>query len=275
MSKNIPQVVTIAGSDSSGGAGIQADLKTFQERYVYGASIILAVTAQNTFGVQASYPIPHAMVEAQFESVFDDLDIKAMKTGMLFNASYIRLVAKQIQEHKDIPYILDPVMVAKGGAKLLSSAAVSDLIKYLIPLATLVTPNLPEAEVITDMQISTKEDMEKAAKVIKAQGAKNVLITGGHLEDSTSAETSDYLLLEDGSSKYFTSPRIKTRNTHGTGDTLSACIVAELAKGKTLVEAVSLAKDFIQAAIKDGIKVGHGHGPTNHWAYRKIEAQDV
>ena len=266
--KNVKQVLTIAGSDSGGGAGIQADLKTFQERKVFGMSIIVAVTAQNTRGVQGSYPLPLEAVQAQFDSIFSDFDVSAMKTGMLVGSSYIQLIAAEIQKRPEIPYILDPVMIAKGGSALMEDNAISDLIKYLVPLATLVTPNIPEAERIADVSIKTKEDMVKAAKIIQSQGAKNVLLKGGHLEESQSEIASDYLLLENEEDQWFENDRVYTENTHGTGDTLASCIVAELAKGSEMKEAVALGIDFVNAAISDGIDVGHGHGPTNHWSYR-------
>lgn len=266
--ENVKQVLTIAGSDSGGGAGIQADLKTFQERKVFGMSVIVAVTAQNTRGVQGSYPLPLEAVQAQFDSIFSDFDVSAMKTGMLVGSSYIQLIAAEIQKRPEIPYILDPVMIAKGGSALMEDNAISDLIKYLVPLATLVTPNIPEAERIADVSIETKEDMIKAAKIIQSQGAKNVLLKGGHLEESQSEIASDYLLLENEEDQWFENDRVYTENTHGTGDTLASCIVAELAKGSKMKEAVALGIDFVNAAISDGIDVGHGHGPTNHWSYR-------
>lgn len=264
--KKVKQVLTIAGSDSGGGAGIQADLKTFQERKVFGMSIIVAVTAQNTLGVQGSYPLSLEAVQAQFDSVFSDLEVAAMKTGMLVGSPYIKLIASEISKRSDIPYVLDPVMIAKGGAALMDDDAVSDLIEYLVSLATLVTPNIPEAERISGLHIETKEDMIKVAKTIQKQGAKNILLKGGHLENSKSAVTSDYLLLENGEGRWFENKRVQTENTHGTGDTLAACIVSELAKGKPMEEAVEIGIDFVYAAISDGIDVGHGHGPTNHWA---------
>lgn len=266
--KNVKQVLTIAGSDSGGGAGIQADLKTFQECKVFGMSIIVAVTAQNTRGVQGSYPLPLEAVQAQFNSIFSDFEVSAMKTGMLVGSSYIQLIASEIQKRPEIPYVLDPVMIAKGGSPLMEDDAISDLIEYLVPLATLVTPNIPEAERIADISIKTKEDMIKAAKIIQRQGAKNVLLKGGHLEESQSDIASDYLLLENKEDQWFENDRVYTENTHGTGDTLASCTVAELAKGSGMREAVALGIDFVHTAISDGITVGHGHGPTNHWSYR-------
>lgn len=269
--KNIKQVLTIAGSDSGGGAGIQADLKTFQERKVFGMSIIVAVTAQNTRGVQGSYPLPLEAVKEQFDSIFSDFEVSAMKTGMLVGSPYIQLIAAEIRKRTEIPYVLDPVMIAKGGSALMAEDAIADVIEYLVPLTSLITPNIPEAERIADVSIQTKEDMVNTAKIIQKQGAKNVLLKGGHLEDSKSKITSDYLLLENGEEKWFEHDRVYTENTHGTGDTLASCIVSELAKGKSMEEAVKLGIEFVYAAISDGIDVGNGHGPTNHWAYRKKE----
>jgi len=269
--KKVKQVLTIAGSDSGGGAGIQADLKTFQERKVFGMSILVAVTAQNTSGVQGSYPLPLEAVQDQFDSVFSDLEVSAMKTGMLVGSPYIQLIASEIQKRPEIPYILDPVMIAKGGAALMNDDAIADLIEYLIPLVTLITPNIPEGERIADTSIASKEDMIETAKNIQKLGARNVLLKGGHLEDSKSALTSDYLLLEHGEERWFEHERVLTENTHGTGDTLASCIVAELAKGKSIEKAVETGIGFVYAAISDGIDVGNGHGPTNHWAYRKKE----
>ena len=271
--RKVKQVVTIAGSDSSGGAGIQADLKTFQERGVYGASIIVAITAQNTLGVQAVYPSPLDSVKTQFDSVFSDLDIAGLKTGMLVNKDYIRLLADEIKRHPEIPYVLDPVMIAKGGAPLMDEDSMNELLEYLIPLATLITPNIPEAEKISGRAIETTEDMVEVAKIIRKMGVKNVLIKGGHLQDSQSPTACDYLLQENGEGFWYESERIFTKNTHGTGDTLSACILAELAKGKDMQNAVDIGKEFIQAAIADGILVGAGHGPVNHWKYREIESK--
>ena len=267
--KPVPQALTIAGSDSGGGAGIQADLKTFQERGVFGASVIVAVTAQNTLGVQGIHKVPVDMVQMQMESVFSDLDIKALKTGMLPDTAIMCAVARELRKHPDIPVVVDPVMVAKGGAHLMENEAAATLMREILPLATVATPNLPEAEVIAQMEIKTPDDLLTAARKIRALGVKNVVIKGGHRLATQDVE--DVLLAEDGSVHKFSAERIDTVRTHGTGCTYSSCITAELAKGADVPHAVATAKAFIAAAISDGILVSHGHGPTNHWAYRAVE----
>lgn len=272
--EKVKQVLTIAGSDSGGGAGIQADLKSFQERGVFGLSVIVAVTAQNTLGVQRSFALPHEMIQDQLDSVFSDFDIGAVKTGMLVDGSYMALIADQLKKYPAIPYVLDPVMIAKGGAALMEEGAVPALKETLLPLATVVTPNLPEAEEILGRTIISPEEMEAAAQELQALGAKNVVMKGGHLKDSKSRETNDFLLLENGEGHWFKSKRVKTLNTHGTGDSFAAVIASELAKGQSVFQATQIAKDFLQAGIEKGIDVGHGHGPINHWAYRQIEGVD-
>ncbi|MDO4281158.1 MAG: bifunctional hydroxymethylpyrimidine kinase/phosphomethylpyrimidine kinase [Peptococcaceae bacterium] len=264
----VPQALTIAGSDSGGGAGIQADLKTFQERRVFGTSVIVAVTAQNTLGVQGIHKVPVEMVTEQLHSVFDDFDITALKTGMLPDADIMRAVAAELAKHPEIPVVVDPVMIAKGGASLMENEAAATLVREILPLATVLTPNVPEAEVITGMTITDSDGLLAAAKKIQAMGAKNIVIKGGHRIETTDAE--DVLLTAEGEVVKLASERIDTVRTHGTGCTYSACITAELAKGRTIKDAVTTAKAYIAAAISDGILVGHGHGPTNHWAYRKV-----
>jgi hydroxymethylpyrimidine/phosphomethylpyrimidine kinase len=260
------KALTIAGSDSGGGAGIQADLKTFQELEVFGTSALTAVTAQNTLGVQAVFPMTAEAVSKQIESIGEDIGADALKTGMLFNADIINAVAEKIVYYNWKNVVVDPVMIAKGGASLLQIEAISALKQYLLPLAMVITPNIPEAEVLTDMSIRNDEDKQKAAKILYALGVKNVVIKGGHDEDRF--ESVD-LLFDGNEFTTFTSKRVLTKNTHGTGCTFSAAVTAELAKGLTVYEAVSKAKNFIQAAIEDDLQIGQGHGPTNHWAYRK------
>ena len=264
------QVVTIAGSDSGGGAGIQADLKTFQEREVFGMSVLTAVTAQNTLGVQDVHPVPLEMVEAQWESLFADFDISAMKTGMLVNGEYMKLLARLYWKHREIPLVIDPVMIAKGGHALMEDDAVTVMKEEFIPLATLITPNIPEAEALTGIVIQSKEDMKAAAYALRKSGCQNVVIKGGHSWDTDYSE--DFLLLKEGKEVWLKSERIQTQDTHGTGCTFAACITAELAKDSDVEAAVRVAKAYIQAAIKEGLAIGHGHGPTNHWAYRKETA---
>jgi len=259
------KALTIAGSDSGGGAGIQADLKTFQELEVYGMSAITAVTAQNTLGVQAVYPMSTAAVVEQINSIANDIGADALKTGMLFNAEIIEAVSKLITHHNWRNIVVDPVMIAKGGASLLQQEAVSALKQKLIPVSLLITPNIPEAEVLIGMEIKSIKDKEAAAKRFIELGVQNVVIKGGH--DADPLETID--LFYDGSEfAYLKSKRIYTQNTHGTGCTFSAAITAELAKGKKVYDAVLTAKDFIQAAIEENFSLGNGHGPTNHWAYK-------
>ncbi|OMD60942.1 bifunctional hydroxymethylpyrimidine kinase/phosphomethylpyrimidine kinase [Paenibacillus odorifer] len=261
----ISKALTIAGSDSGGGAGIQADLKTFQELSVYGMSILTAVTAQNTLGVQGVYPVTLDAIIQQLDSIGLDLQPDAVKTGMLFNSDIIRIVADKINYYGWSNLVIDPVMVAKGGSTLLLQEAVQSLISHLLPLALVTTPNIPEAEMITKMTISTIEERKKAAKIIHGMGSKYVVLKGGH-DTSTTAVTDllydghEYTLLE--------SSRIQTRHTHGTGCTYSAAVTAELAKGKSVAEAIQTAKAFIQAAIEDELGIGAGHGPTNHFAYQ-------
>ena len=258
-----PQVVTIAGSDSGGGAGLQADLKTFQARHVFGMSIVVALTAQNTYGVQASLPIPGGFIDAQFQSLATDFNIRAAKTGMLADREHVEAVVRNLQQVDFGPLIVDPVMVAKGGATLLASEAVVTIKEQLLPLADVVTPNLPEAEILVGKKIVTNADMVRAARTIQTLGVKHVIIKGGHRQNH---KAEDLILLADGTCYWLSAPRIATANTHGTGDTFSACIAAELVKGQPLKAAIMTAKAFLQGAISQGISVGHGHGPTNHWA---------
>ncbi|MBT2640828.1 bifunctional hydroxymethylpyrimidine kinase/phosphomethylpyrimidine kinase [Bacillus sp. ISL-41] len=259
------KALTIAGSDSGGGAGIQADLKTFQELGVYGMSALTAVTAQNTLGVQGVYPLTAEAVARQIQSVGDDIGSNAVKTGMLFNAEIIEAVAGKIREFGWERVVIDPVMIAKGGASLLQQQAVSALKKHLLPHCLIITPNIPEAEVLTGMSIKTIADKKEAAVRIHELGANNIVIKGGH--DEATAQSVDVLF--DGTDfTYFSTPRIETKNTHGTGCTFSAAITAQLAKGSSVHDAVSVAKEFIQAAIATPLHIGSGHGPTNHWAYK-------
>ena len=258
--------LTIAGSDSGGGAGIQADLKTFQELGVFGTSALTAVTAQNTFGVSAIQPIDTEMIRAQIRAVTDDFSVNAVKTGMLFSAEIIHTVADELRG-KGIPLVIDPVMIAKGGASLLKDEAISALAKVLLPLATVVTPNIPEAEVLAGMEIKTETDIEKAAERMMVLGAKAVVVKGGHRKEAPFAE--DLFIGADGQRFSIRSPWVDTKDTHGTGCTYSAALTAFLASGETLADAVVSAKSFIHVAIENGLGIGGGHGPTNHWAYNR------
>lgn len=265
------KALTIAGSDSGGGAGIQADLKTFQELKVFGMSALTAVTAQNTQGVQGVFPMEPEAVAKQIQSVGEDIGVDALKTGMLFNAEIIEAVSEKIKQFRWDKVVVDPVMIAKGGASLLQQEAVSAMKEHLLPVCLVVTPNIPEAEVLTGMSIRSMDDKKEAARRIHEMGAKYVIIKGGH--DENTNESVD-LLFESTGFELFSSPRMNTRNTHGTGCTFSAAIAAQLAKGASVYEAVSVAKEFIQAAIGEPLSIGKGHGPTNHWAYNQKRTEE-
>ncbi|MDC2824870.1 bifunctional hydroxymethylpyrimidine kinase/phosphomethylpyrimidine kinase [Rodentibacter pneumotropicus] len=265
---NVPQVLTIAGSDSGGGAGIQADLKTFQMQRVFGTSVVTAVTAQNTQGVLDIHTIPLKMIRSQLQAIKDDFNIASAKIGMLGTTEIIECVAECLKVRPFGNVVLDPVMFAKGGAALLQPQAVSALIDHLLPLADVITPNLPETEALTGVAIYDEISIQKAAKSLQKQGVSNVIIKGGHSLNSQSEQCQDWVFLADGRDFVLERPRFHTPHTHGTGCTFSACLTAELAKGETLQSAVEIAKDFITAAISHPLNIGHGHGPTNHWAYR-------
>jgi len=255
--------MTIAGSDSSGGAGIQADLKTFTALGVYGASAITALTAQNTTGVQGVEAVPPAFVAAQIRSVLGDLDVRAVKTGMLANAAIIDAVATEMAAQAAIPLVIDPVMVATSGDPLIAADAVATLKSRLIPLARVITPNLPEAAALLSAPLaSTEGEAMHQLHALSKLGARAVLLKGGH---GDGAEAVD-LLLDDGRVTRLASPRIATRNTHGTGCTLSAAIAAFLAQGLALEVAVERAKTYVHRAIVAASQqhVGAGHGPVDH-----------
>lgn len=259
-------LLTIAGSDSSGGAGIQADLKTFSALGTYGMSVITAVTAQNTCGVTMVQNIDTQVVEAQVNAVFDDIQVDAVKIGMVSDKDIIRKIAQRLRFYKPPIIVVDPVMVSKSGYPLLAPEACETLIKELLPLATLVTPNLPEASVIVGFDVNSKADMLKAAKIIVSLGAKSVLVKGGHLE-----ETADDLLYDGHEAVWFKGERIATKNTHGTGCTLSSALAANLAQGLSLKEAVRTSKEYVTLAIRYSLEIGSGCGPTHHFVnlYRK------
>ena len=259
-----PVALTIAGSDSSGGAGIQADLKTFAAFGIYGASVITALTAQNTRGVSGVHPVPPAFITAQMDAVFDDLDVKAVKIGMVAQLSIIEAMAAALARWTPGPIVLDPVMVATSGDRLLPTEAVAGLRHHLFPLACLITPNLPEAAVLLGEAVATdKAAIASQGKRLLAMGARAVLIKGGHGQGT---ESIDYLFTS-GDVLALGAPRIATRNTHGTGCSLSSAIAAGLAKGETLEQAVRDAKAWITQAIAaaDRLGVGHGHGPIHHF----------
>jgi hydroxymethylpyrimidine/phosphomethylpyrimidine kinase len=259
-----PVALTIAGSDSSGGAGIQADLKTFAAHGVYGASAITALTAQNTRGVTAVHVVPAEFVAAQIDAVFSDLSVGAVKIGMVAERATIEAIAAALKRWLPRPIVLDPVMVATSGDRLLAIDAVDALRTSLFPLATIVTPNLPEAAALLgEPMASSAAAIEAQGRRLLASGCQAVLIKGGHGQGS---ESTDYLI-EDSGRLALTAPRIAARNTHGTGCSLSAAIAAGLAKGETLASAVRNAKTFVSAAIAaaDRLDVGHGHGPIHHF----------
>ncbi len=252
--------LTIAGSDSGGGAGIQADLKTFAAHGVYGTSAITAVTAQNTTGVFGVTAMPADMVVAQIDAVAADLRPAAVKIGMLADPSVVRAVAAALRRHALAPVVLDPVMVAKGGDRLLTDDAVGALRDELLPLATVVTPNLPEAEVLTGMRARTPDDMLAIARRLVEMGAHSALVKGGHLDgDAVDVWTDGREQLR------LSSPRIETRHTHGTGCTLSSAIAANLALGRALPDAIRAAKAYVSGAITHAPGLGAGHGPLAHF----------
>ncbi len=258
--------VTIAGSDSSGGAGIQADLKTFSALGVYGASVIASLTAQNTVGVREIADVAPAFVTAQIDAVFEDLAVSAVKIGMLSNAAVVEAVAAGLAKHRQTQVVLDPVMVATSGDRLLRADAVERLTQLLIPRVRLITPNLHEAAALLDAPVAADEAAMRAqAERLLDLGARAVLIKGGHGEGHESVD----LLVEPGNAVRLPAPRIHTRNTHGTGCTLSSAVAAGLAKGLGLVAAVEQAKAYVTAAIAAGGRIqvgsGEGHGPVHHF----------
>jgi hydroxymethylpyrimidine/phosphomethylpyrimidine kinase len=253
-------LLTIAGSDSSGGAGIQADLKTFSAHGTFGMSVITAVTAQNTQGVFAVEDISVKVIEAQIDAIFTDIKVHGVKIGMVSKIETIKAIANKLKQYKAEKVVVDPVMISKSGFALLNPEAQDTLKNELIPLAYLTTPNIPEAEVITGDKIESIEDMKKAAKQIHALGVKNVLVKGGHLEDSAVD-----VLFNGSEFHLYEAQRIQTKNTHGTGCTLSSAITANLAKGMPITEAISEAKKYITVAIENSFTLGKGVGPTHHF----------
>jgi hydroxymethylpyrimidine kinase / phosphomethylpyrimidine kinase / thiamine-phosphate diphosphorylase len=258
----VKRILTIAGSDSGGGAGIQADLKTITVLGGYGMSAITALTAQNTVGVRGVYPVPVDFIRLQMETVLSDIGADAAKTGMLATPEIVTAVAAELKRFKVELLVVDPVMVAKSGDALLSEAAKETLKEILLPMAYLVTPNLPEASVLCRFAVNNTETMKAAAKIIHGLGPRYVLIKGGHLEK----QPVDVLFDGKGFERY-EAPRVSSKNTHGTGCTYSAALATLLAQGLSVHEAVSQAKKFITRAIRQGLTIGSGHGPTNHYAH--------
>ena len=259
-SMGVSKALTVAGSDSGGGAGIQADLKTFSAFRVFGMSVITAVTAQNSLGVTGVHDLPPEFVALQIDAVLDDFGADAVKLGMLSTASIIRAVADRLRAHGQRRVVLDPVMIAKSGAPLLQPDARVALIEAMLPLAEVVTPNLHEAAVLADMPVTSAIEMEEAARRVHAQGPRHVLVKGGHLADSATD-----LLFDGRGFTRFPAPRLDSHNTHGTGCTFSAAIAAGLAQGAPLVEAVREAKAYVTAAIREGFPAGHGVGVLRHF----------
>jgi hydroxymethylpyrimidine/phosphomethylpyrimidine kinase len=259
MSQSV--VLTIAGSDSGAGAGIQADLKTFAALGVYGISVITAITAQNTVGVRAVQEIDPDVIAAQLDALAEDFQIAALKTGMLSSVAIIESVVAGIKRHALRPLVVDPVMIAKSGDRLLREDAVETLRSTLLPLAHVVTPNIPEAEVLTGLTIRTHADRVAAGHAIMERGAHAVVIKGGHSDEDPIVD----LLVDRNGVQEFRAPRIVTSSTHGTGCTFSAAIVAGLGLGKDLAAAVGEAREYLSSALAQAPGLGHGHGPLNHF----------
>lgn len=263
--KTWPLALTIAGSDSGGGAGLQADLKTFSALGVYGMSVVTALTAQNTVEVRAIHPVPADFVRAQLRAVFEDLGADAVKIGMLFDPAVIEAVAEELDRFRPRWIVLDPVMVAKSGDRLLREDAVLAMRRHLIPRAHLITPNLPEAAALLGRNLETRDRVPGAAADLLKFGSRAVLLKGGHLPGETCA---DWLVGEGIAGRWLESPRVESRNTHGTGCTLSSAIAAFLARGLPLGDAVNRAKSYLDGALAAGadLRWGHGHGPVLHFA---------
>jgi hydroxymethylpyrimidine/phosphomethylpyrimidine kinase len=259
------RVLTIAGSDSGGGAGIQADLKTFSALGCYGMSVVTALTAQNTTGVTGIHAVPPDFVVQQMAAVFSDIGTDAVKIGMLYSAELIQAVADGLRRHEASNIVLDPVMVAQSGDKLLQDAAITALKNHLLPLATVLTPNLPEAAVLLGQEVKGLDDMQAAAKNLAAFGSRSVLLKGGHAQGNDSSDV--LYIAEDDLCVVLGDRRVRTANTHGTGCTLSSAIAAYLAKGEAIAPAIRKAKTYIGEAIRAGApyRLGHGSGPVHHF----------
>jgi len=261
MNETMKQALTIAGSDSGGGAGIQADIKAFHANGVFGMSVITSITAQNTRAVIQAFDLPVEIIEAQLDAVFDDFDIAAVKTGMLSSQEIVEAVAAKLRSRGAPNLVVDPVMISKSGYPLLKPEAIESVKRYLLPLATVVTPNAHEAARLASMQIQDLEDAKEAARKIMDFGPRSVIVKGGHVLGATD-------VLFDGTQfTLFEGELIDTRNTHGTGCTYSAALAAHLAQGKELNEAVGCAKQYISNAIRHALPIGHGCGPTNHFYF--------
>ena len=254
------KVLSIAGSDCSGGAGIQADLKTFSAHGVFGMSVIVSVVAENTSRVIDIQDVTPEMIKKQIDAIFEDIEVDAVKIGMLSTPACMKAVSEKLRQYKPSNVIVDPVMYAKNGCPLMEETAVDSLIEFIIPLADVLTPNIPEAEKISGLSISTVKDMEAAAVKIYEMGCKGVIIKGGHKEGSALD------VLYDGNEfTHFETERIDTKNTHGTGCTFSSAVASQLALGLSVKDAVSKAKNYVTTAIRHSLEIGKGNGPTNHF----------
>ncbi|MDD7384438.1 MAG: bifunctional hydroxymethylpyrimidine kinase/phosphomethylpyrimidine kinase [Actinomycetaceae bacterium] len=266
--RTMKTALTIAGSDSSGGAGLQADIKAMEFNGVYAMSAVTALTAQNTLGVQGIFDVPEQFLAQQINSVFEDIRPDAVKVGMVSSAALVQTIAERMRFYQPRWLIVDPVMVATSGAVLITDEAIAALKTSLFPLADLLTPNIPEAQVIAGTTISDAADMVRAARTLAQIYHTAVLVKGGHARK----DANDVLVTADGYEQWFTGVRVNTTNTHGTGDTLASSIAANLAKGFPLPDAVARAKSYVSAALADGLDVGAGSGPMNHaWAVMDTE----
>lgn len=269
--KRYKRALSIAGFDGSGGAGIQADIKTFSALGCYGMTVLTAIPVQNTQGVQCVYDVSLECIERQMRSIFDDIGVDVVKIGMLHRPEIIEVIVNILKEYMPLNIVVDPVMVAKSGDRLLMMEAISALKELILPISTVLTPNIPESEDLLEKKIETKQEMENAAWEIAAMGPKAVALKGGHKDGKFSEDC----LWFDGCAYWYTSERIKTENTHGTGCTFSAAIAALLAQGEGIREATEGAKKYLLGALKSGAeyKIGHGHGPVNH--FYNIWAENV
>ncbi|MDR2528183.1 MAG: bifunctional hydroxymethylpyrimidine kinase/phosphomethylpyrimidine kinase [Synergistaceae bacterium] len=256
------KVLSIAGSDCSGGAGIQADLKTFSAHGVFGMSVVVSVVAENTSRVIGIQDVSPDMIEKQIDAVFEDIGVDAVKVGMLSGPLCMKAVAGKLRQYASANVVIDPVMYAKNGSPLMDPSAIDELIGTVIPLALVLTPNIPEAEKISGLTIVNSQDMEEAARRIHAMGCKHVLMKGGHAKNS---QTALDVLFDGKGFEYFQAPRVDTKNTHGTGCTYSSAIAANLALGLDVSEAVGEAKEYVTTAIRHSLSIGKGHGPTHHF----------
>ncbi len=261
--ENMKQILTIAGSDSGGGAGIQADIKAISANGGFAMSAITSVTAQNTVAVTDAFDLPISLIDAQLDAVFTDFEVASVKTGMLSSSMIVKTVARKLREYTPEAIVVDPVMISKSKFPLLKAEAINSLRHELIPIATVITPNAYEAELLSHQEIQTIDDAKTAAKTIANLGCKAVLVKGGHLDDEKAAD----VLYCNGKWSFFEAERIETKNTHGTGCTYSAAIATHLALGKDLIEAIRDAKTYITNAIQHALDIGKGHGPTNHFYF--------